>query len=218
MKKSALLTLVLFIGIFALSSCKSKEDKAAELIKKELSKTLYDFNSYEPIETTVKEATSNAYNDTTCFRLAMVIAYTMDKASKAFDEAKDAQEHMEIWGAPTYYSSSYSDRQYYKYKDEAKDKYAEGMAAYVMVKALGSNLEDSIAALDKEKVLGWEVNHRFRCKTRGGQSTIGDYRYIIDKDFKTIIFQEDMDNNDYSKARDIIKEAIEGSFSKMNID
>ena len=34
----------------------SKEEKAAQLINTEMSKTLYDFDSYEPIETKVTEA------------------------------------------------------------------------------------------------------------------------------------------------------------------
>ena len=213
--KASIFLLVLFTVL--LSSCKSNEEKAADLIKSELSKTLYDFESYEPIETTVTEAKNTAYNDSTCFSMAMVIAYSMEKASKAMDESKEASERMDIWGPPTYYSSSYSDKQYYKYRDEAKEKASEAMATYVIVKTLGTALEDSIKALDSSKVIGWEAKHRFRRKTKGGQNTIGDYRYIISPDFKTIIFCEDMDDDDYSHAREIIEEAEKGNFSKLDI-
>lgn len=212
--KAYFLLFVLFTVMF--SSCKSNEEKAADLIKSELSKILYDFESYEPIETSVTEAKLTAYNDTTCFRMAMFIAYTMEKASKTMEESKEASERMDIWGAPSYYSSSYSDNQYYKYRDEAKQKASEALASYVIVKTLGHALEDSIKALDNSKVIGWEAKHRFRCKTKGGQNTIGDYRYIISPDFKTVIFREDLDDDDYSNARDVNKEAENGYFSKLD--
>ena len=124
MKKTNLLLLIVLVSLFVVS-CESKEEKAAELVKNELSKTLYDYESYEPIETKVSEAYQTPYNDTTCFRVAMGIAYVMNATSKAIDEAKEAREHADIWGPPTYYSSSYSDNKYRKYCAEAEEKFWE---------------------------------------------------------------------------------------------
>lgn len=61
MKK--LLLLLVTTSIF-LVGCKSKEEKAQEAIKKEMFKTLYDFNSYEPIETKVDSSFYSIYTDT----------------------------------------------------------------------------------------------------------------------------------------------------------
>lgn len=47
---------ILSLSVLAFASCMSKEEKAAQLINTEMSKTLYDFDSYEPIETKVTEA------------------------------------------------------------------------------------------------------------------------------------------------------------------
>ena len=113
---------VLFTSIFLFAACKSKEEKAAELIRNELSKTLYDFDSYQPIETSVIEAKMNAFNDSSCWKKGAVLAYGMQKLLKYMDMYKDAKEHMEIWGKPTYYSSSYSDNRYYKYRDECRPR------------------------------------------------------------------------------------------------
>lgn len=217
MKKAHLLLLILIIPLI-FSACKSKEDKAAELVKNELSKTLYDYESYEPIETKVSEAYQTAYNDTTCYRMAMGIAYVMDKCSKALDESKDAQEHAEIWGPPTYYSSSYSDSQYRKYRDKANEKREEALRGYELFKTMGSALEDSIKVLDNKKVIGWEIKHRFRCKTKGGQNTIADYRYVVDPDFKKVYFCEDTDDNDYKQAREVIEAALKGELTNLDND
>ena len=39
--------------LFFFTSCKSREDKVAETIKSEMFKNLYDFESYQPIETKI---------------------------------------------------------------------------------------------------------------------------------------------------------------------
>lgn len=38
--------------VFIFSSCQNNEDKAKELVKEDLNKTLHDFSSYEPVEWT----------------------------------------------------------------------------------------------------------------------------------------------------------------------
>ncbi|MDE7155315.1 MAG: hypothetical protein K2N79_03410 [Muribaculaceae bacterium] len=216
MKKLNLLLFILIVPLIFTYSCKSKEDKAAELVKNELSKTLYDFESYEPIETKVSEAYQTAYNDTTCYRMALAITYVMDKTSKALDEANDAREHADIWGPPTYYSSSYSDNQYRKYINKAKEKSDEALRGYELFKTMSSSLEDSTKVLDNNKVIGWEIKHRFRCKTKGGQSTIADYRFVVDPDIKTVYFSEDIDDTDYKHAREIIDAALKGELTNKN--
>lgn len=207
------------IGIISLlSSCKSNEEKATELIHEKLSKSLFDFKSYEPIETTVKEAYNTAYNDSMCFHLAMVIAYGQNESIKAYKEAQDATEYMNIWGEPTSYSSSYSDSQYYKYKKQRDSKLKEAINCLKVVKITGIELEDSIKNLDNKKVIGWEVCHRFRCKTKGGHQTIGEYRYIIDRDFSRIIFEEDVDDELFKSARKVIVDAEKEVFTELDLD
>lgn len=69
--------LLLFFPILMVA-CQSKEEKAAELIKNELSKTLYDFESYSPIETTVTEAKLSVYTDTVCWKKANILLYAFN--------------------------------------------------------------------------------------------------------------------------------------------
>ena len=210
--------LVLLVIAIALTSCKSKEQKAEDLIRAKLSQTLFDFSSYEPIETIVTEAYNTPYNDAVCFQLSMVVANHVKKMSKYSEEMTNAQDHMNIWGAPTYYSSTYSDSQYYKYKKPVQENLEKAKEELFTVKTLGRALQDSIKVRDSEKIIGWEVKHRFRCKTRGGHATIADYRYIIDKGFKNILFYEDMDDDDFSSAREIIEMAENNKFDEDGLD
>lgn len=206
MKKLSILLLLLPL---VLAGCKSKEDKAAELIKTELSKTLYDFESYSPIETIVTEAKQSIYTDTVYLNTAKAMLYSFELASEYLEEAKEASERMDIWGKPTSYSSSYSDKQYYKYKEEWEENLEKATTYYDLVKVMSKSLKDSLQTIDTAKVVGWEVKHRFRCKTKGGHSTIGDYRYVINKDFTEIIIYEDTDNKDYKKLRELVEEVMD---------
>lgn len=203
---------ILLVASMVVVSCKSNEQKAEELIREDLSKTLLDFDSYEPIETSITPAYETPYNHLGCHEIALVAAEHIEQAKEYSDEMEEAIDYMNIWGAPTHYSSSYSDRQYYKHKEQAKENLEKLEEEMQFIKTAGLVLQDTIKTLNSEKVIGWEVKHRFRCKTRGGHSTIADYRYIVDKDFKTILFQEDMDSDDYSRVRGIIGMAEKNEF------
>ena len=77
MKRKVQFVIIGIVSIIMVS-CQSKEEKAAEFIKNELSKTLYDFESYQPIETTVTEAKMTMYNDSVCWKKAAALAYGMN--------------------------------------------------------------------------------------------------------------------------------------------
>lgn len=208
MKRRILFILVIAACTSTFTSCFSKKDRAEKLIRQELSKTLYDYDSYQPIETTVSPAKRNVFNDTTCWNMGGSLAYGMKATVKCIDEMDDAKSHMAIWGPPSYYSSSYSDQQYYKYKDEYEEALLEFQTNLIICKSIASELLDSAQRLDTTQIIGWEVHHDFRCKTRGGNPEIAHYRYVISKDFKTILICErEGEDSDY------IREAIESVFT-----
>ena len=204
MKRIAQYCLIVVVPLL-ICSCKSNEDRAEELIRTELSKTLYDFESYQPIETKVSVAKCNMYNDTACWRLGENLAYGMEQFLEYKEKIEEARDHMSIWGRPTYYSSSYSDNQYYKYKAKAEDAVTHAMAALLVNKQIADELRDSVNALDTTIVIGWEVIHDFRCKTRGGSPEIGHYRYVISRDFKNVYICEDTESPRDKRTREALE-------------
>ncbi len=133
------------------------------------------------------------------YNKAIFALVTYNALQEAMEEANDAKKHMDIWGPPTYYSSSYSDSQYRKYKEIYNEKMATLDISYKILKECSAQLKDTLSVIDTTKVVGWEVLHRFRCKTKGGHSAIADYRYVFDKNLKNILISEDMDD-EYSKT------------------
>lgn len=201
--KNVLLWIVIIIPI--LTGCKSKEEKAAEMIKNEMFKTLYDYESYQPIETTVDSAFYSPYTDSTILSHGYIIKELLSEANKYLEETKEAQSSMEIW------SDSYSSYGLSKYYD-AKEKMSSALEkANLYIKVMNTE-GDSIRMLSKDIIpdfYGWKITHKFRCKTKGGNSTIGNYIYIFDKKIKNIMYKEDTEDEDLIKAKSLIKECLE---------
>ena len=187
MKKS-ILVLAAVIVAFTVTSCKSKEEKAAELIKQELSHVLCDFGSYEPIETVVTEANNVPINDSACVNKALdAIAYH-ELAVEYAEDSKSALETMCIWGSPSRYSTSYSDNRYY----ESKYEFIESLKkANICIKKYNSSIDDlkiMMKNTNPSETIGYNVEHTFRCKSKGGIWLITQYRFVVDKKIKKIIF------------------------------
>lgn len=98
-KKAIIILSLLTLGLLV-TTCSSNEHKANKLIRERMSKTLYDYDSYDPIETIVTEAKPSIFTDTTCWMAALYYY----QISKLHDEhrkkAEEAKEEMEIWGHP----------------------------------------------------------------------------------------------------------------------
>lgn len=207
---------ILFLAIIALImiGCKSREEKAAELIKQEMFKTLYDFESYEPIETKIDSAFTSIYTDTLALQYANEVKIMFDELEEEEVEFENAKSAMEIW------SDSYSSLGVYKY-NEAKRKVNDYIEK--INKTLKKN--DEIYAKIRERNLqinrsfiGWEANHKFRCKTKGGNFDLGNYLYVFDKNMKHILYSKDTDNKEDHRLFGIIGDAIQSDNAKEEID
>lgn len=95
MKKS-ILALATVIVAAATTSCKTEEQKATELIKQELSRVLYDFGSYEPIETVITEAKHIPINDSICANRALDAITYRDLIKKNLEDAESSLEMMKL--------------------------------------------------------------------------------------------------------------------------
>ncbi|MDP3443715.1 MAG: hypothetical protein Q8T08_12720 [Ignavibacteria bacterium] len=202
MKNSQLLFLVFII--LTLVSCQSKEEKAAKLIKEEMYKTLYDFSSYEPIETTIDSAFTSIYRDSTILVYAYLMNEALEKVNEYLDNTKDAQSSLEIW-AGSY--SGYGLSQYNKAKekftsnlDKAQEYINELRNLQKLTKEKAENFESTFC--------GWQAKHKFRCKTKGGSFDLPNYLYLFDTDLKEITYHENMDDEDLKKFRELIDEAL----------
>lgn len=187
-----------------LFGCKSREEKATELIKQEMFKTLYNFESYEPIETKLDSAFTSIYTDSIIKSYAYIARTFLDDVQENLDKIKDAQNTMEIW------SDSYSSLGRSKY-NEASDDFDKRLDKTKQYMKVVNSYMDSIkikSANFKSEFYGWKATHKFRCKTKGGNFDLGNYTYVFDRKMNSIIYKEDIDDESNDKIKGLIDEAI----------
>ncbi len=197
-------TIYFAIALVALAACASKEKKAEALIKDYMFKSLYDFDSYQVVETKIDSAFFSPYTDAEIMEAAGIAAEALKEYNSHYEKAQRAVRSMNIW-SDSY--SSYGSSQYKEYKNEAAEELKE-MKVYFLVyldhlkkiKELNANLPDGFK--------GWEVNHSFRCKTKGGQSALGHYLFITDKKVKSILYNEDSEDEDILAKKKAVKDAL----------
>ena len=192
MRKILQYTLLLVLAIVSFSACKSNEQKAAALIKDYMFKNLFDYESYEPIETSIDSAYNQPMMNSQILALALDSVEKEKEAEEHHEEYEDASRTMDIWSGGW---SSSSTKEYNKARKKAIE---ELIASVESTRASVRNLKQikSMADTLSSGFIGWSAIHSFRCNTRGGSKTIGNYLFIFDKNFKTILNVFDANDED----------------------
>jgi len=190
---------LLFIG------CKSKEEKANEIIKRNLC-TLYDLEGYEPINTKIDSAFNSIYNDTIVLKHAHQILYIYTHEAKPHALKLDEKEHLInlMTTAGLSFNSSSVVKAIMEYRETVKK--LEACNARMAIE------QDSIierAKLIKRDFCGWNATHEFKFKDENGKDATGKYMYILDKDFKKVIYLSDLYTGSYDAMKGAIDEALE---------
>lgn len=201
--------MIAFIAL--LVSCASNEQKAEKLIKTDLEENMYDFESYDPIKTTVSEAKQVMYNDTACRNRALRLYAAIQLSANYLIQSEEAKEHMEIW-TPSHYATAYHRSQYVKYREQYLDNKEKAKQVYNVAVRIGKQLQGMVAALDTSKVMGWSVSHRFRCKNRTGESMICNVRYLVDSGFSNVVFSADEDDDNEKNIVEMLNFAVSNEF------
>ena len=190
--------LLLFVG------CQSKEDKANKLIDEYMFKHLHDYKSYEVVETTIDTLYNSPLTDLECINLAISANEHLEKCVDYSGDAERDDRSMDIWSGGW---SSTSRSEYKKaYKSWLTHKIGETQERIEYLKELKSIFKKAESLSGKEQI-GWIASHTFRSNTLAGNSSLGNYMFFIDKDFKTILASYS-DEDELEEAIPIITDAI----------
>ena len=195
--------LYLFTFILIFCSCgKSPEEKADELIKAELRKSLYKPDSYNPIETKLDSAFA-PYDDPVLFEKMMETVKIGAEIKGLDHDMKQAKSTKSIWSGPYIYSSGRNEY------NEAKEEYDKANAEKEKLTEKGKKkLEEIVNLLKQErKFIGYLATHNYRADNNAGNTLIGNTVFIIDKEFKEILFRCEVE--EYNQMQQTIEELEE---------
>ena len=185
--KSCNMKHLLFLStLILICSCSSPEDKANELIKKDLRKSLYKPDTYQPVETVIDSAFSPVDSPESFSIMDQMTLYNQEAEKQKF-EMESEESSMSLWSGP--YQSELGKTEY----KQAKRKYDEAKAKAndYLYKAYVSSLDLMDKMSQKKTFIGWKVRHNYRADNNAGNTLIGDMVYIMDKDFENILFSMD---------------------------
>lgn len=182
-------TLMLCIG------CQSNEEKSSVLIQKYLLEKLYNYDSYSPIESEIKDAFHTALNDSVCRKHAINIVRIRNNYQ---DGMKVLTYQLEKAGLIA------GGEKISVYSKENLNRYPEIRETEQMIDNLDRLLSNEISQLssqsfDETEDVGYSVNHKFRYKDSAGEPATGDYYFLLDKKLKNILFAIDL-NDETNKS------------------
>ncbi len=214
--------LIKLVGCFAfaafVSACQSNEQKAEMLIKSYMKATLYDYESYEPVLTNLDSLPRVELFGKMMPKVEKIIEARESveeinqKINFASIDVRHAKSSMALWRDM---KGSYARAEY----QNAKDEYN---LALENEKKLKGNLvekeneikrhKQDILALFQDTTAyiesGWVVLHRFKCNTRGGDASIGEYVFIANNDFDTIYYTIDAEDPNATFVLQYISEEL----------
>ena len=178
--------ILMVFGIISISGCESKEEKANALIKESLFQTLYDFDSYQPIQTIIDTAFSTPFIDDVVLSKVEKMASIWEEQEDLIKQQKELVRDIEAFGF------IYSRKELAEAKSKGDELVAEYNAKRIVYDSLENEVKDLVYNYSLEPI-GWVAYHKFRCKTKGGSSDIGNKLYYFDGKVNTIIKEFDLD-------------------------
>lgn len=206
--------LLLAIPFLLIVSCSSKEEKANELIKADMFKSLYDYESYQPIETIIDSSFIEAKKDSIVRGYAYLLIENLNIINKSLDKVESEKRSLDIW-SDSY--SLYGRGQYLDHYRNIKKELADIKGYMTIANTLMFSIKTRADSLGTS-FIGWEAKHKFRCKNKGGNPDIGNYLYVFDKDMKRITYKEDLEDKDIISLNSAIDDIISGKTSIFEIE
>lgn len=195
----AILTLIL------IACSQSQEQKAEELIKENLKKSLYKPETYKPVDTKVDSAYA-PYDDPMFFKELAELGNITSEYEELEEKAKNSKSSMAIWSGP--YQSAFGKNQY----QEAKKEYDEANAKMEKLKTKGRKQYEKVVSMlqSERKFIGYKALHNYRADNNAGNTLIGNTIFFIDENFSEV--QYSMEAEEYNQVQNAIslfKEQIE---------
>lgn len=180
---------ILFILLTAtlLISCESREDKIQKAIATELKGVLYDFDSYEPIKTTIDSAFFSPSIDPEIKKLLMALEKPMNEFQKARHDYDYATSIVAI------YSDSHSTYAQQQKKQAISKRNAAEKSIEFSRNQIKSLFQDLCIQINEDKLksrefVGWFVTQHYKCKTGGGLPTFGDDIFVFNPEITECTF------------------------------
>lgn len=199
MRKQITLFLVVAFGGFVFTQCTTstpkKEEKALTLINDYMFKTLYYYDSYQPLETRIDSAIHTPFNDTLIMKYALKIKILKKKSAQFEEQHKRSLDMLTVIGGEKYH------REFMNIGDSLLSTIKQSIMYDDSIRLLGRRITPDF--------MGWDVTHKYSYKAKSGIYDTTSQIFVMDCDLTKIINTMDVESEDYDECQRIIKDILE---------
>lgn len=209
MKK--LFSILLIITASLLTACTvSKENKAKQIARNAMNQVLVDFESYQPVKTTIDSAFISVYTDPIITKAAHELT---DLAAKRKDVDADydfARTSVSIWQD---HWDDYSKEQHYQAENDLNEFRSQLREIDEDIAKQKEIIRNRAKIIDEGAFCGWTIHHRFRCKSPDGSTlSLNDAIIVTDslmENIEGIFIVEGDDRYEFDKLKRIINKVLD---------
>lgn len=185
----------------SLADIKVRTDSAQAVLRKIITADLYFPTSYDPVSIHVDSVFYGPLTDSKCLDAAHALISGKNMLHDAEESYKEAVHSLKIFG---------SSGVFWHHAEEKKN-------AEERVKSLKENIaknEKIIRERDSThdgKFIGWQVSHRYRAQTQGGNIAFSNVLYVLNPEMTEWLFRysiEDNDSHNLLNLQKIIRETL----------
>lgn len=172
-----------------------RQSHAQTILHKIITETLYFPESYNPVSISVDSVFHGPLTDAECLKAASELIKLKAQLPGAEESYKEAVHNLKIFG---------SSGVFWRHGEEKRN-------AEERLNSLKSKIakrEEIIRQRDSShdgKFIGWQVTHRYRARTKGGEPSISDVIYILNPDMTSWKFRYSLDKTDSDNLNELIK-------------
>lgn len=156
------------------------------LLRQIICKDLYFPNSYDPVSTSIDSVFYGPLTDSECLKAASELIKFKAELPGAEDSYKEAVHDLKIFGSSGVFWRNAENK---KNSEERLNSLKKKIA----------KREEIIRQRDTSNdgnFIGWQVIHRYRAKTRGGDVSFSNVLYIINPEMTNWLFRYSLDDTD----------------------
>lgn len=172
-----------------------RQSHAQTLLRKIITENLYFPESYNPVSISVDSVFHGPLTDAECLKAASELIKFKAQLPGAEDSYKEAVHTLKIFG---------SSGVFWRHAEEKKN-------AEERLNSLKSKIAKREEIIKQRETshdgtfIGWQVTHRYRAQTKGGDPSISDVLYILNPDMTSWMFRYSLDKSDSDNLNELNK-------------
>lgn len=180
---------------------KIRKDSAQALLRKIITANLYYPASYDPVSVQVDSVFHGPLTDPECLKAANELISCKNELPGAEDSYREAVHTLKIFG---------SSGVFWRHAEEKKNAEKRLTSLKEKIAKNEKIIRDRDTTHDGD-FIGWQVSHRYRAQTQGGDIAFTNVLYVINPEMNQWLFRysiEDNDSHNLSNLHKIISETL----------